>query len=401
MKTSINHIRMITGTGAVLEDAALAYENGIITGIGEGSIEADEMIDGTGRTMIPGLFDCHVHLGMEVPGAVVPQQETDRTLLGARIMKQCLEFPRYGITAVRNMATLMDSDIVIKNFLEEQGFPSIRILASGDGISITGGHGNPENGCDSADEVLRVARERIKERADVIKFVMTGGMGTRHSKPGSLQYHAEDIADAVREAEICGKITGAHCTSLEGAWEAIRAGVRSIEHAQLDEETADLMAERARTGREIFYCPTITARYSILNNHDPAFAWLTKKAKPGDLERKKKAIRLCMEREIPIVAGTDTNSPFVPVGGLLKELELYVESGMTEMQAIRTATANAAKLCMLERVTGTLEEGKHADYVILSANPLEDIRNLAQVERTCRDGHVLYQREHWQGKGIM
>ena len=393
MRTSINHVRMITGTGTVLENAALAYENGTIVEIGAGSIEAEEMIDGTSKTMIPGLFDCHVHLGMEIPGALVPQEEHDRTLLGARIMKQCLEFPKYGITTVRNMATNRDSDIVIKNFLEEQNFPSIRILASGDGISITGGHGNPENGYDSASEVLYVTREKIKKNADVIKFVMTGGMGTRNSRPGSLQYHAEDIAEAVREAEICGKITGAHCTSLEGAQEAIRAGARSIEHAQLDEETADLMAERIETGREIYYCPTITARYSILNNQDPAFAWLTKKAEPGDLERKKKAIRLCMERGIPVVAGTDTNSPFVPVGGLLKELELYVESGMTELQAIGTATQNAARLCMLEQVSGTLEKGKSADYVLLSANPLEDIRNLSQVECTCRGGYLLYQRK--------
>lgn len=390
MTTAINHIRIITGTGKVLENASLKYENNIIVSVGQEKQQGDHVIDGTGKTMIPGLFDCHVHLGMEAPGAGEPERVDDRTVLGARIMKQCMEFPKYGITCVRNMATPQDSDIVIKNALERTNLPAIRILASGDGITITGGHGHLENGFDSSQEILRETRRKIKTGADVIKFVMTGGMGTKASKPGSLQYRAEDIRMAVEEASSCGKITGAHCASLEGAREAILAGVRSIEHTQLDEGTADLMKKRQVQGEEIFYCPTMAARYSIIHNTNPEYAWLTQKASPGDMERKAKAVMLCKERNIPVCAGTDTNSPFVRVGDLQKELELYVEAGMTELEAIETATVNGARLCMLDTVTGTLEPGKRADFVILSDNPLEDIRNLRHVVLTCRDGNVLF-----------
>ena len=399
MTHSINHIRIITGSGEVLEDGALAYENGIIMAVGEGEIPADDMRDGRGKTMIPGLFDGHVHLGMEVPGTPGSEKTEDPAILGARIMKQCLEFPKFGITSVRNMATDQDADVYIRNLIEENDLQAARIYASGTAISITGGHGNLEDGFDSEAEILRETRRKIKIGADVVKFVMTGGMGTKGSVPTVLQYHAEEIRSSIEEAKRCGKITGAHCTSLQGAREAIKAGMRSIEHAQLDEETAALMEERNRSGDEVFYCPTIAARYSIIHNTDPAYAWLTKKAKPGDLERKFKAVRLCLQHGIRVCAGTDTNSPFVYVGDLLKELELYVEAGMTPMQAIQSATVNAAALCMAEKQTGSLEAGKQADFVILSANPLEDIRNLRQVEETRRKGMLLYRREEEEKAG--
>ena len=394
MKIVWNHVRVITGTGAVLEDASLSYEGNTILAVKAGEQDGDVVCDGTGKTMIPGLFDCHVHLGMELPGKHAAQHTSDHTELGARIMRQCLEFPKYGITSVRNMGTEQDADVIVKKSLEETGFPAVRILASGTAMSITGGHGNPEVGIDGRDELLKETRRKIKIGADVIKFVVTGGMTTKGSKPGALQYTVEEMAPAVAEAKLCGKITGAHCTSLEGAKEAIRAGIRSIEHAQMDEETADLMAERmAAYGSDMFYCPTMVTRYTIIHNTNPEFEWLRKKAKPGDMERKKKAVLLCRERNIPICASTDANAPFVSLDAVLKELELYVGCGLTEMEAIQTATVNAARLCMLDQVTGSLEAGKRADFVVLSANPLENICNLRQVEQTCRDGHVLYQRE--------
>ena len=394
MKVTWNHVRIITGNGEVLEDASLSYEGSRILSVEKQLQDGDIIYDGTGKTLIPGLFDCHVHLGMEMPGSLVPQQTKDHTELGARIMKQCLEFPRYGITCVRNMGTEEDADITVKKTIEATSLPAVRILASGTAMSITGGHGNPAIGFDSADELLKETRRKIKIGADVIKFVVTGGMTTKGSKPRALQYTAEEMTAAVAEAKLCGKITGAHCTSLEGAKEAIRAGIRSIEHAQLDEETADLMANRIQVDKEeIFYSPTMVPRYSIIHSTDPDFEWLRKKADLGDMERKRQAVLLCRERRIPVCASTDANAPFVGLDALLKELELYVECGLTEKEAIQTATINAARLCMLDSVTGTLEAGKYADFVVLLANPLEDIRNLRQVEQTIRNGHVLYQRE--------
>ena len=392
MSTVIENIRIITGNGDVIERGSFKYEGDTIVEIGLGKLSGDHYLDGTGKTMIPGLFDCHVHLGMEVPEHGKEANPANETEMGVRIMQQCMAFPRYGVTCVRNMATDQDGDLMARDVLEREQYPAVRILASGGAISITGGHGDLAEGFDSAMEVLAETRRKIKKNMDVIKFVVTGGMGTKASKPGSVQYSVEELRPAVEEAKICGKITGAHCTSLQGARNAILAGVRSIEHAQLDEEAVALMVKRQGQGDEIFYCPTLIARYSILHNTNPEFAWLKAKAKPEDMERKMNAVRLCHENGIPVCASTDTNAPFVHIGDVLDEIALYNECGLTEMEAIQTATKNAARLCMLDQITGTLEVGKRADFVILSGNPLSDIRNLKLVEMTCRDGKMLYQK---------
>lgn len=392
MSILIRNARIIIGDGTVHDHASLLYEGKTIRYVGPDEKPADRVIDGTGKTLIPGLFDCHVHLGMVTPGSGVPMETEDETELGARMMKQCQELPRYGVTAVRNMGTNRDADIILKNALKNIEYPGIHVFTCGSPITITGGHGHLADGFDSPVEVLRETRRKIKLGADGIKFIMTGGMATKNSKPGALQYTAEDIRAAVSEAKGCGKITGAHCTSVEGAKEAIKAGVRSIEHTQLDEETADMMLERWKNGDPIYFCPTLVARYSILHNTLPEFAWITKKAKPGDMERKMKAVRLCHERGIPVCASTDANSPIVPLGGVLKELELYVECGLSEMEAITTATANAAALCMVDDSTGTLKEGKMADFVLLEKDPLQNIQNLHAVEMTVCGGQCLYRK---------
>ena len=108
------------------------------------------------------------------------------------------------------------------------------------------------------------------------------------------------------------------------------------------------------------------------------------------MDRKKKAVRLCHEAGIPVCASTDANTPFVRPGDVLKEIALYTECGLTNLEAIQTATRDAARLCMIEKDTGTLELGKSADFVILSGNPLEDIHMLEQVDSTWRGGICLY-----------
>jgi len=309
---------------------------------------------------------------------------------GALIVAQlgrCLE---HGITTVRSLGTKNNCDIHVRNLINSGSLKLPRVLASGRGISITGGHGWMMNHeCDTPAEALKAAREQIKIGADVIKLFATGGMATKGSIPNAPQLTEEQMRLVCKEAEKTNRLTAAHCTGLEGAKNAIRAGVRSIEHVQQDEESTLIMREHGA-----YYCPTIITRYNIIHTKDPKYEWLRKKADPGDLERKERAIRLCKKHGVAICASTDAaDGGLTRIGSsLADEIGLYVRYGLTNMEALATATRNGAEMCRIDGETGTLEAGKNADIVLLDANPLEDISALKSVYMTIRKGEILYRR---------
>jgi len=240
------------------------------------------------------------------------------------------------------------------------------------------------------DEVRKAAREQIKQTADVIKLFATGGMGTRNSIPNVAQLTEDQMRAAVEEAGKVGILTSAHCTGLEGAQNAIRAGVRSVEHAQLDRETAELMKQHGT-----FYCPTIVTRYNILHTELPEFQWVRKKASPADLERKRRALELCLELGVPICCGTDAGpNVLTPIGpSIATELKLYVDYGLSPMEALRTAMIQAAVMLRIHERTGTLQVGKCADLVLWNGNPMSDIRALESPVMTFQNGILRHRAQ--------
>lgn len=389
MKKAINNVRIVDGTGAVLERGSILFdENGIIE-ISEYPQEGDWELDGEGRTLLPGLIDCHVHLGKGALGTTATEVEQGMCMTVQ--LEECL---KYGITTVRNMGTADDCDIKARNLLNTGVLKGPRLIASGRGISITGGHGWQMNyECDTPDQARKAARKAIHAGADILKMFATGGMGTKGSIPNAPQLSEEQMRVICEEADRAGLLTGAHCTGMEGAQRAIRAGVRSIEHIQLDEETALLMKEKGS-----YYCPTIVTRYNIIHSTEPEYEYMRKKASPQDLERKKKAIGLCLKYGIPICASTDSigtlkNNGLTRMGeSLHTELKIYHEYGLTNMQAIQSATKTAAVMLRIDDMTGTLESGKCADMVLIDGNPVEDIGDTSKVIMTIRGGEVLYQK---------
>lgn len=383
MKTVIQDVHLIDGTGREFSHASVMIEGSMIMRISDHPIDGDCIINGTGKTLIPGLIDAHVHLGF---GGF--DDENSDAQCGALCLQQLLLCFKYGITTVRNMSTKNNIDIQIRDFIDGSNLICPRLIACGEGISITGGHGWKFNHeCDTVDEALKAARIQIKLGADLVKLFATGGMGTKNSIPNCPQLTEEQMRAVVNEANRTGRLTAAHCTGNEGAQNAIRAGVRSIEHAQLDEPTAKLMKEFGT-----YYCPTIITRYNIIHTDDPKYQWMRKKAKPGDLERKQRAIELCLRYNIPICASTDaTGNGLTDIGpSLAKELALYVEYGLTPMEAIQTATKTASEMCMIDNEVGTIEVGKIADMVMLDENPLECIEGLSAVALTFRKGEVVF-----------
>lgn len=392
MKTWIKNARVIDGLGQAWERASVLFdETGILDIVQKGEIEIGEgqhCIDGTGKTLLPGLIDCHIHLGA---GGL--EEEVSETVMGAAIVLQLKSCAKYGITTVRNMGTNYDSDVKIRNLIHSGYIKGPRIIACGRGITITGGHAwTMSYECDSTEEVRKAVRNSIKNGVDFIKLFATGGMGTKGSIPNSPQLTQEQMLVACEEAKRAGLFAAAHCTGIEGAQRAIRAGVRSIEHLQLDEATAQMMYEY-----KTYYCPTIINRYNIIHCTDPGWQWLRNKSNPVDLDRKKKALQLCKAYQIPICASTDAfeNSAdgrsLTPIGkSLVDELELYTAYGLSAMDAILTATKNASEMLQISQETGTIVLGKCADLLLVHGNPLENIGDLRRVSMTYQGGRLLY-----------
>ena len=360
------------------ESGILADDNG----------PAEVEVDGTGKTLLPGLIDGHVHMGMS--GMEPPATEAGVIAMGALLAAQAQALWQYGITTVRNCGTGKNGDLAVRNAIREQKIPGVRIVGCGRVLSITGGHGWPMAiECDSVDEIRKAARLQLREGADFVKLMATGGMGTKGSVPNAPQLTEEQMRTAVEEAALVGKFTAAHCTGLEGAQRAIRAGVHIIEHAQLDEETAAMMAQSGAV-----YCPTIVTRYNILHTEDPKFQWMRAKANPGDLVRKKKALNLCKSMGIPVIAGTDAGpNPLTPLGSSLwRELGIYCAFGMTPVEALHAATAGAASVLGIDGETGSVRPGLCADLALYDGGPTGDIGQLNTLCCTWQGGILRYHK---------
>lgn len=170
---------------------------------------------------------------------------------------------------------------------------------------------------------------------------------------------------------------------------ASRAGVNIIEHAQLDEPTAEALA---RSGAA--WCPTIVTRYSILHTTDPAYQWMRAKADPGDLVRKQKALMLCKEYGIPVIAGTDAGpNAMVRLGeALWTELGIYQEYGMTAQEVLHACTAGAAEILRIGETTGSVRTGLAADLALFEGDVTADVTAVKTLCRVWQGGVQKYVR---------
>jgi imidazolonepropionase-like amidohydrolase len=388
MKTTIKDARIIDCNGSVLEDGFIQFDETGILAISDKPLTGGTEIDGTGKTVMPGLFDCHVHIGGLYEMLLQGRLYEVETMTAIKTFVQCQELLSFGITTFRNMGTLHDCDIWVRDMINSGYIKGPRILASGTVVTITGGHCHfMGTECDTVGEALKAARAQMKKGADVIKMFGTGGVATPKSNPEATQMSEDQMRAVAEAAAEAGVITGAHCLALAGTKNAIRAGVRSIEHAyMLDQEAVELMVEK-----KLFYCPTLVAPIVICESTDPRGQWMKKKMIPF-MQNHEKAFKLSIAAGVKIAAGTDANCPFNPISTLAKELGLYVEYGMTNMEALISATKTAAELCMVDNVVGTLEVGKLADLIILDGNPLTDIQAISRVNKTFRSGDLLYQK---------
>jgi len=379
MTLAFRKVRVIDGLGGAFEKATLLIRDGRITALGdEGQVSIPRgttSIEGRGLTVLPGLIDCHVHLGLGGDADVVrtiQEEPPGLTLLKAsRFAKLTLEA---GFTTIRDVGYRDHSIFSLKQGIQAGLLPGPRILAAGLAICMTGGHARfIGRQADGPVEVVEAVREQLAAGAEVIKFIASGGVLTPGTSPDCAQMSPEELAAGMAEARRAGRRVAAHAHGAEGMKNAIRAGAHSIEHATLmDEDAADLMAKHG-----VFMVATLSA---LATTADGGLACGIPDSAVGKAQqlraRHEASFKRAHRSGIPVAMGTDAGTPFNHHGDNAQELERMVALGMSPMEAILAATSAAARLLGIDQDVGTIETGKRADLVIVEGDPLKRIAQL-------------------------
>jgi imidazolonepropionase-like amidohydrolase len=359
------------------------------------------VMDLSHATVLPGLIDCHTHLGARADRydeiynfKDTPFQSAFASTVNARKTLDA------GFTSVRDVGSLPFLAVDLRNSINEGLIPGPRIVASGPGISITGGHGDLNNFspqtrvsmfpeerdfqiADGVDQIRHVVRAQVKYGVDVIKILATGGVLSKGDSPGAPQFTPEELKAAADEAHMAGRKIAAHAHGTQGIKNAILAGIDSIEHASLIDDEGIRLAKEHGT-------------YLVMDIYNDDYI-LGKAIEFGlpqeNVEKEKKIGKLQRENFERAVKGGakmafGTDAGVYPHGDNAKQFFYMVKFGMTPAQAIRAATSSAADLIGRAKDVGTLEAGKFADVIAVTEDPLQNVRALENVGFVMKGGVV-------------
>ena len=378
--------RSVRSKQGVLVDGATIGWVGAHARAPRGARSATE-VDGRGRTLTPGLIDCHVHLCFDATADWSAEARTMTPALAA--IKSVANGQRHlaaGTTTVRDLGGIGSVVCDVARAIEDGLVAGPRVLAAGRALTVTGGHGHSvgfAREVDGADAVRRAVREEIKGGATAIKVVATGGVLTPGIGATFTAFATEELEAAVDEAHGWGRTVAAHAIGEEGILRATIAGVDSIEHCNL----ANAEVVREMKSRGTFRSSTISAIRGIVTHADEVPAYAVEKATALEAESRE-GFRRTVRGGVRHVCGTDAGTPFNPHGGAPGEIVAMVEWGMTPLQAMRAATAEGAELLRLPN-TGTVEVGKDADLVLYDGNPAETIEHVRTPRLVLRAGDVI------------
>jgi imidazolonepropionase-like amidohydrolase len=350
------------------------------------------MLDLAGQYLLPGLIDLHVHLAMG--GEADSRLQGDSAWTTLLMLAHARNSLAAGVTTVRDVGGRFGLEFVVRRAVEAGLYVGPRMALSGKLLSITSAGTDYYDGmyreADGPEEVRQATREQIKAGADWIKVLATGAVLTPGESPGAVQFGPDELAMAIMEATKAGRPVAAHAHGIEGIRNAVAAGVRTIEHGTYlhrDPHVMETMAERG-----IYLVPTLKAGFDVINSdQDSMPAWIVEKMKEIQ-EDALLSVRRALEMGVPIAMGTDAATPYNFHGENAMELVWMAEAGLSPMQCITAATASAARALGWDSWLGTVEAGKVADLVVCAANPLENLRHLAdrsQITMVFKDGQVV------------
>jgi imidazolonepropionase-like amidohydrolase len=373
---------VVDATG--IREADVAVEDGKIVAVGDAP-GADEEIDVSGQFVAPGLVDSHVHLMMDGrpdPASVLADSET---MLAYRATANLAAALEAGVTTVRDLGAPAMLALDAARAVEEGVVDGPRVLACGENVVMTGGHGHWfGREADGRAEVKKAVREQLKREADVIKCMATGGVLTEGAITGAPELDEEELTALVETASAKRVPTAAHAHGTAGIKNAVRAGISSIEHGTfMDREAAELMAEHGT-----YWVPTAKALHGIVEaGTDEGIPEYAVEKAEETADAFEEAFEHAIEAGVSVAMGTDAGTPFNFHGDIPEELELMVEYGFSPDEALEAATVNAADLLGLSDV-GLVEDGYRADLVVLDSDPREDVSTWQTPTRVVTSGSI-------------
>jgi imidazolonepropionase-like amidohydrolase len=392
--------------GRVLTDQAIRIDNERIVAIGDyrqQDVGGARVIDWSGYTVLPGLMDLHTHLTGNINSAdiLAPLQSSAArdVLFGVANARSTL---RAGFTTVRDVGCYRAFiDVALRDAINSGIVEGPRMIVSGAYITVSGGGGEvtgiaPDvivpadmrrGVANSETEIRQRVRELISGGATFIKVIATGAVLTAGTNPGASEYTEAEIHAAVEEAAQYGIFVTAHAHGAEGIKRAVRAGVRSVEHASfLDDEGIALMKRHGTwLVADIYngdYIDEVGRRDHWTDEIMRKNTDTTQRQRDGFAKAAKAGVR--------IAYGTD--SGVYPHGDNARQFAYMVRYGLSPMDAIRSATLNAAQLLGMERDIGSIAVGKFADLVAVEGDPLQNIDTLRTIHGVIKTGRLVYEQ---------
>lgn len=397
-RTVFTNASIFDGTGAPFAAGDILVEDGRITDVGSG-LEGDEQIDLGGKALLPGFGDCHVHVMLEdVDIFGIMQKPFSLNFFQATVaLRKTLET---GITSIRDAG---GADLGVKAAVESGIVKGPRLLISLAMIGQTGGHGDgwmpsgnvfdllpahpgvPESIVDGPEEMRKKVRELIRMGADVIKVATSGGVLSPRDDPRHAHFDLAELEMLVATAQGLGCHVMAHAQAYDGIKNAVRAGIRSVDHGiYLDDEATELMIARGT-----FLVPTLVAPIGVLEAADAGAqipeASLRKAREVIEIHRE--SFTRAVAAGVKVAMGTD--SAVTPHGENLKELALMAEYGMEPLEVLRSTTSLAAECMDVLEDRGTIEPGKRADFVVIDGDPLDFTDLRERVAAVYMDGALV------------
>jgi imidazolonepropionase-like amidohydrolase len=380
-------------------NASIIVEDGRIAAVEDGFVtrEGAEIIDLSDRWVLPGFIDSHVHItsqqGPDRRLSTFTDSSADRALQGAQYAQRSL---MAGFTTLQDVGADMEAVRALQRAINQGLVPGPRLRIAGGAVTPTGGHGDINGwsvevlraygspyACNGADDCARAVRQLVQEGADMIKITATGGVLSSTGAGVELQFFEAELAAIVEAATMMGRRVTAHAHGVTGINAFLRAGGHSIEHGTfLDAESIRLFRRN-----NAVLVPTVMAGEWVTLQADAG--WMTPFQRAKALEvgpRMLDMLRQAHRGGVTIAFGTD--SGVSAHGDNAREFELYVEAGLTPMEALRTATVTAARHLGLENETGRIAPGLSADIIALDADPLADISAVWQVGFVMARGEV-------------